>query len=58
MFIPLLTANVLKDIDNITPQGKLDFQGILIGNCIMNTDPRWRRKARNIFYDRHYFYGP
>jgi hypothetical protein len=58
MFIPHLTAEVLQNIDNITPNGRLNFQGIMIGNCIMITDLRWRRQVRNTFYSRHYFYGP
>ena len=57
MYIPLLTDQILKDIDNILPKGKLNFQGILIGNGVMNTESYWRRQARNTFYSRHYFFG-
>lgn len=58
MYIPLLADQVLKNIDTILPQGKLDFQGILIGNGVMLTELHWRRQARNTFFSRHYFYGP
>jgi len=31
---------------------------MLIGNGVMLTERRWRRKARNTYYSRHYYYGP
>jgi carboxypeptidase C (cathepsin A) len=58
MYIPLLADQVLKNIDNILPSGKLNFQGILIGNGVMYTELYWRRLAKHTFYSKHYFYGP
>jgi carboxypeptidase C (cathepsin A) len=58
MYIPLLADQVLKNLDTIVSGGKLNFQGILIGNGVMLTELHWRRQARNTFFDRHYFYGP
>jgi carboxypeptidase C (cathepsin A) len=58
MYIPQLADQVLKNINTIIPDGKLDFQGVLIGNGVMLTESHWRRQARNTFFSRHYFYGP
>jgi serine carboxypeptidase-like clade 2 len=58
MYIPLLAEQLLNNRDTIIDGGKLDFQGVLIGNGVMLTELHWRRQARNTFYSRHYFYGP
>lgn len=58
MYIPLLAEQILKNMDNIISGGKLNFQGILIGNGVMLTELHWRRQARNTFFSKHYFYGP
>jgi carboxypeptidase C (cathepsin A) len=58
MYVPLFADQVLLKQDSIIDGGKLNFQGILIGNGVMLTELHWRRQARNTFFSRHYFYGP
>jgi carboxypeptidase C (cathepsin A) len=54
MYIPFFASAL---IDNITTDKHINFKGIMIGNGVMRTESYWRRKARNTFYSKHYFYG-
>ena len=47
MYLPQLATQLFKHIEDIVPDGRLDFQGMLIGNGVMWTPAHWRRQARN-----------
>jgi carboxypeptidase C (cathepsin A) len=50
MYIPNFASALIEN-------GKVKFKGIMIGNGVMVTEKYWRRRARNTFYSKHYFYG-
>ena len=57
MYLPTLAEQILKNQDSIV-DGKLNFQGMMIGNGAMNMDINWRTKVSPAFFDSHYFFGP
>lgn len=58
MYLPELADQILKNKDSIIDGGKLDFQGMLIGNGALNMDLYWRTKVPVQFFESHYFFGP
>jgi carboxypeptidase C (cathepsin A) len=42
MYVPELADQILQNQDTIIDGGKLNFQGMLIGNGAMNLDLYWR----------------
>ena len=57
-YLPTLAENIIKNPDGIIDGGKLDFQGMLIGNGAMNMDLYWRTKVPVAYFDTHYYFGP
>eukprot|EP00178_Gracilaria_changii_P001954 TRINITY_DN12859_c0_g1_i1.p1 TRINITY_DN12859_c0_g1~~TRINITY_DN12859_c0_g1_i1.p1 ORF type:complete len:119 (+),score=1.57 TRINITY_DN12859_c0_g1_i1:363-719(+) len=57
-YLPTLADQLIKNPDGIIEGGKLDFQGMLIGNGAMNMDLYWRTKVPVAYFDTHYYFGP
>ena len=58
MYIPQLADILLKNKDTILDGETLNFKGMLIGNAAMDMTKYWRRKAKLMYYETHYFFGP
>ena len=58
MYLPNLADQILKNQDSIIEGGKLNFQGMLIGNGIMDLGDYELIKMPIKFYESHYFFGP
>ena len=60
MYLPNFASALIdaNQAQTLIPGDSIKFKGVLIGNGVMVTEHNWRRKARNTFYSKHYFYGP
>lgn len=58
MYVPELADLLIKNQDSIIEGGKLNFQGMIIGNGAMTMDLYWRTKVPVTYFSTHYYFGP